>query len=367
MDGGANWQSEVLFDGLEIGTVYMFVQRYFETNTDYASPASEPLTVVTDKAQQAAPAAPTLASKTESSITLNAVTGCEYSIDGGTTWQNDVLFNGLESGISYTLLQRYAKTNTGDASPASEPLTVVTDKAQQAAPAAPTLASKTENSITLNAVAGCEYSMDGGANWQNDVLFDGLESGTSYTLLQRYAKTNTEEASPASDPLTVVTDKAQQAVPVAPTLAGKTDSSIVLNVLEGCEYSIDNGTTWQDTPLFKGLDDNTEYMLIQRYAETATSNASPASKPLMVTTDISTAIDELETGSIKLYPNPASHKITIANALEGSCLIIYNISGGIVLQTIITDNLHPIDISALKTGVYLVQVGTITQKLVVRK
>ncbi|RIH64435.1 T9SS C-terminal target domain-containing protein [Mariniphaga sediminis] len=367
MDGSANWQSEVLFDGLEISTAYTFVQRYFETNTDYASPASEPLTVVTDKAQQAAPAAPTLASKTENSITLNAVTGCEYSIDGGATWQSEVLFDGLEINTTYTFVQRYFETNTDYASPASEPLTVVTDKTQQAAPAAPTLASKTENSITLNAVTGCEYSIDGGATWQSEVLFDGLESGTSYTLLQRYAKTNTNDASPASEPLTVVTDKAQQAAPAAPTLAGKTDSSIVLNVLEGCEYSIDNGTTWQDTPLFKGLDDNTEYMLIQRYAETATSNASPASKPLMVTTDISTAIDELETGSIKLYPNPASHKITIANAPEGSCLIIYNISGGIVLQTIITDNLHPIDISALNTGVYLVQVGTITQKLVVRK
>lgn len=367
IDNGATWQDATLFEGLQTNFSYTFVQRYAETEMYSASAISASVTATTKKISQSAPAAPTLAAKTESSITLNAKAGCEYSIDGGGSWQNTVLFDGLESGTSYTLLQRYARTSTHYVSSASVPLIVVTEKAQQLAPAAPTLASKTENSITLNAAANCEYSIDGGVNWQRDVLFDGLEISTAYVLVQRYFEKDTHYASELSDALTVVTDKTQKAAPVAPTLSSKTDSSIVLTLQEGCEYSIDNGTTWQDTVLFDGLDGNTLYSLIQRYAETAMSYASPASESLTVTTDISTAIDELENGRIKLYPNPANNVVTASNAPVGACLIVYDISGGMVLQTIITNRQQLIDVSRLKNGVYLVKIGAVTQRLIVQK
>ena len=45
------------------------------------------------------------------------------------------------------------------------------------APATPTKASATKNSVTLNAVSGCEYSKDG-ANWQSGTEFTGLLPGT---------------------------------------------------------------------------------------------------------------------------------------------------------------------------------------------
>ncbi|MHA7110316.1 leucine-rich repeat domain-containing protein [Sunxiuqinia elliptica] len=367
IDNGATWQDATLFEGLQANFSYTFVQRYAETEMYSASAISASVTATTKKISQSAPAAPTLAGKTESSITLNAKAGCEYSIDGGGSWQNTVLFDGLESGTSYTLLQRYARTSIHYVSPASVPLIVVTEKAQQLAPAAPTLASKTENSITLNAAAGCEYSIDGGVSWQSDVLFDGLEISTAYVLVQRYFEIDTHYASELSEALTVVTDKAQKAAPVAPTLASKTDSSIVLTVQEGCEYSIDNGETWQDTVLFDGLDGNTLYRLIQRYAETDMSHASLASESLTVTTDISTAIDELENGGIKLYPNPANNVVTVSNAPVGACLIVYDISGGMVLQTMITDRQQLIDVSRLKSGVYLVKIGAVPQRLIVQK
>lgn len=367
IDNGATWQDATLFEGLQTNFSYTFVQRYAETEMYSASAISASVTATTKKISQSAPAAPTLAAKTESSITLNAKAGCEYSIDGGGSWQNTVIFDGLESGTSYTLLQRYARTSTHYVSSASVPLIVVTEKAQQLAPAAPTLASKTENSITLNAAASCEYSIDGGVSWQRDVLFDGLEVGTVYVLVQRYLEMDTHYASELSETLTVVTDKSQKAAPVAPTLSSKTDSSIVLTVQEGCEYSIDNGITWQDTVLFDGLDGNTLYSFIQRYAETAMSHASPASVALTVTTDISTAIDELENGGIKLYPNPANEGVTASNAPVGACLIIYDISGGLILQTIITNRQQLIDVSRLKNGVYLVKIGAVTQRLIVQK
>ena len=65
------------------------------------------------------------------------------------------------------------------------------------APAAPTKASTTKNSITLNAVSGCEYSKDG-ANWQSGTEFTGLLPGTEYTFYQRVKATANTNASPAS-------------------------------------------------------------------------------------------------------------------------------------------------------------------------
>ena len=71
-------------------------------------------------------------------------------------------------------------------------------KSTPTAPAAPTKASATKNSITLNAVSGCEYSKDG-ANWQSGTEFTGLMPGTEYTFYQRVKETANTNASPASN------------------------------------------------------------------------------------------------------------------------------------------------------------------------
>ena len=65
------------------------------------------------------------------------------------------------------------------------------------APAAPTMASATKNSITLNAVSGCEYSKDG-ATYQDSTEFTGLMPGTEYTFYQRVKATANTNASAAS-------------------------------------------------------------------------------------------------------------------------------------------------------------------------
>ena len=65
------------------------------------------------------------------------------------------------------------------------------------APAAPTKASATKNSITLTAVDGCEYSKDG-TNWQDSPTFTGLTPGTEYSFYQRKKADEDNNASPAS-------------------------------------------------------------------------------------------------------------------------------------------------------------------------
>ena len=50
----------------------------------------------------AAPAIPTIASKTSTSITLTHIDGFEYSKDGGATWQDSSTFSNLTSNVTYS-------------------------------------------------------------------------------------------------------------------------------------------------------------------------------------------------------------------------------------------------------------------------
>ena len=74
----------------------------------------------------AAPAAPVEASKTTTSITLQAAAGQEYSNDGGVTWQDSPTFSGLTPETDYTFVTRVKATATNDASTTSAGLTIRT-------------------------------------------------------------------------------------------------------------------------------------------------------------------------------------------------------------------------------------------------
>jgi gamma-glutamyl phosphate reductase len=428
------------------------------SSVETGSVTSAVTSAVVKKAAPATPAAPTLASKTHNSITLNAVAGCEYSMDG-TTWQPSNTFSGLSASTAYTFYQRIAETadtlpsasslvfnvstdvappdaltgtaaidnlspkigdtltaslsstnNTGTLSyqwkanganvgtNASTYVVAATDfgkaitvvitssietgsvtsagtsavvkKVAPAAPAAPTLASKTHNSVTLVAVAGCEYSKDG-TTWQASNTFNGLSSSTAYTFYQRKAETadtlpsasspvfnvttavapltgtatinntspkigdtltaslasgnntgtlsyqwkaggtnvgtnastytvttadlgkaitvvitsSVETGSVTSAATSAVVKKTGPAAPAAPTLSSKTYNSVTLVAVAGCEYSKD-GTTWQASNTFSGLSSSTAYNFYQRIAATADTQASLASPAFNVSTNV---------------------------------------------------------------------------------
>ncbi len=70
-------------------------------------------------------------------------------------------------------------------------------KAEQPMPEAPQMESNTESSITLVALEGGEYNINGG-EWQDSPIFEGLTPSTSYTFTQRKMETPSHNASPTS-------------------------------------------------------------------------------------------------------------------------------------------------------------------------
>ena len=69
--------------------------------------------------------------------------------------------------------------------------------------------------------------------------------------------------------------------PEAPTLKSVNGDTVVLETIDGGEYSID-GIMWQESSVFENLEEGTEYTFYQRYAKTDTSYRSENSEALIV-------------------------------------------------------------------------------------
>lgn len=235
------------------------------------------------KLEQTAPAAPTVAGRTATSITLNTITGAEYRLDSG-TWQASPVFTGLSPNTEYEFYARLAETATLLPSPASAVSEVTTDRLPApATPVPPTLGSKSATSVTLNSISGAEYRMGSGA-WQTSPVFSGLAPNTEYTFFTRTAQTSTTYASAESTGLAVSTDKSPApAAPVAPVLGSKTTTSVTLASVAGAEYRMGSGA-WQTSPVFSNLQPGMTYTFTIRLAETQTALASAESQTLSVTT-----------------------------------------------------------------------------------
>ena len=82
---------------------------------------------------------------------------------------------------------------------------ITADKADRAAPPAPTVNTKDHYNVNLNVTAGCEYKIQGGS-FTALYEFGGLKAYTEYVFYQRYAETAVYKASPASAGLSVTTD-----------------------------------------------------------------------------------------------------------------------------------------------------------------
>ena len=145
---------------------------------------------------------------------------------------------------SYTVTATAAETATHTAA-VSEPVAFSISKAEQSAPAAPTLASRSSHSLTVNAIAAsasgapAEYSIDGGQTWQRETTFTGLSAATSYEIVARYAETDSHSASPASAALTARTASSHSpSTPEGPSGPSTGDSSgwdAILDQLENAE------------------------------------------------------------------------------------------------------------------------------------
>lgn len=187
--------SQVLGDGttmflnLDYATKYT-VKAYVTPSADSETYFSEDNFEVTIKGQQEAPKVPVPTAITANSITIDASTGCEYTIDTtpAQTKKSEgnaaIVFEGLEPGKKYTIT---AQKPAIEGYYASEKVTisVTTKLAGISEIPAIALEDKTNTSITVTAVENAEYKLNDGA-WQNSNVFTGLKAGTQYNIYARF-------------------------------------------------------------------------------------------------------------------------------------------------------------------------------------
>jgi len=103
---------------------------------------------------------------------------------------------------------------------------VIPVKLAVATPVAPTLQEVTSNSVSLIAVSGQEYKIEGG-DWQSSGVFTGLNPNTTYNFYTRVVETDTQYTSGISTALIVKTNKI--AISGAVTIAGNTTVGATLS------------------------------------------------------------------------------------------------------------------------------------------
>ncbi|WP_281217399.1 S-layer homology domain-containing protein [Lysinibacillus capsici] len=252
-----------------------------------------------------APPAPTEASKTSTSITLNGEVGQEYSKDNGATWQDSLIFNGLIPETEYTFITRVKETPTHKASLVSTGTSIQTQTQPVAVPemgGTISITGETKYGSVLTAdISGITYTPPTTADaptyewYRGNTAISGANSST-YMLVQadigetikvRASADGTNATGSVMSGETTIVEKVDgPSAPPAPTVASKTATNITLNGVVGQEYSRDNGTTWQDSPIFSELTPDTEYTFITRVKETATHKASLVSAGTLENTSV---------------------------------------------------------------------------------
>lgn len=147
-------------------------------------------------------------SKTDTTITVAAIAGAEYSKDGGTTWQSSNAFTGLNPNTDYAINIRYAVAASNFASAPLGSVTIKTKTAPGTAPSVPSVSTQTYNSLTVQAIAGCQYAITtsdiapttwGAAETETGAkIFSSLSAATQYYIWVRVAETGTAAPSSSS-------------------------------------------------------------------------------------------------------------------------------------------------------------------------
>ncbi len=276
-----------------------------ETYTPVSADIGQPLTLVVTTSEQTGsvsgttanvlkaqnttvPTAPTMASRTATSITLVEQAGYEYSL-GGTLWQATTGFHNLTAGSSYTFYQRVAETDTTLASVSSAGADFTTEAALTG-----TIMSIGEARYGITMSVSLTETNNTGTltyTWKRGAIPVGTGVNYAVQAVDVGNQLSVEVTSSVQGgSITRSFGTVQKAYyignpPAAPTRYSRTSSKIVLNTVEGCEYSR-GGVTWQDSTTFSGLSDGTSYTFYQRYKATATTEASEKSAAYKTSTTV---------------------------------------------------------------------------------
>jgi len=213
--------------------------------------------------------------------------------------------------------------------------------------------------ILISASSGTtpyQYSIDGGATFSNITLYQGLSAGTYLVVVMDVNDCLSEE--------TVIINNCQ--IDILAEIGhissvGATDGSINIVLESGgaapFSYSIDNGNSFQDSPVFENLPMG-DYVVVVRDA-----NECQVNQLVSISVAVSTST-ELAGQLIEILPNPTNgiFRINVTGLERTSVFLpleIYNAEGKLLYESTITryDGVYTGQVSILMypAGVYYVR------------
>jgi hypothetical protein len=330
ISNGNSWQASPDFVGLEAGEYNVVVQKpgqngcmsYPElTEIIEPNPISFETTVTNESCSGIG----------DGQIEITAEGGStavyDYSINNGGEWQSDGVFKDLSANTYFVLVRDH--TFTDCLSSVSE-VTVEKEQAIDFTVEIQDVAcfGSADGALTVEVAnqsgAVYEYSIDG-TNWQTENVFSGLTSG-KYSVLVRgqggiSCQTVQEVTISQPDLINFTVEKTDL------TCASKIDGSLSIKASGGAsgtyQYSIDNGSNWQDELLFSNLDARTYFVIVRDKA-----NISCESNPQSITIDAPAPLS-LSVSKLDLWCNSSQDGQITASGSGGDGNLLYSIDGGL--------------------------------------
>ena len=331
-DGGATYQANNTFPGLDGGTYSIYVRNNDGTCAVYGQ-----LATLTDKISPTIASVvttnPTDCGLDDGTITITASSAqgsIEYSIDGGATWQPSNVFTALSAINSpYDIRVRNIDGTCLTTAPSEILVAPVQPNITNVVPVNPTNCSSSDGTITITATgATTEYSIDGGLNWKSGNTFNNLSAGT-YNIAVRNAS-GTCEILHTSNPIVLTVPSAPSFVNVAssdPTNCGLVDGTITVTATGGTspyEYSRDGGSNWvANGGLFTNVPGGSHSLMIRNVDGTC----EVLGQTIVLTDKVAPTISAVASSS-PTECGVADGTITITASSSAGNSIQYSIDGG---------------------------------------
>jgi len=286
IDGGTTFQPSGTFNGVGVGTYAIVVQNTSGLCTLDIDPATltEPEGCATCNVGyvDVVLASAAICGGSDGSITINAsIFGTvEYSIDGGTTFQSSNTFDNLSAGTYAIVVQNREGTCTVSVDPSnlSDPAGCDDCNADAISISYTDITAcdiEDDGSITISGSIGgdMEYSIDGGASYQNTNTYNGLSAGTYAILVRNTTGICLVEGGEVEISSPAPSFDSEEAVDIK-NCDGIPDGLIIVEAEGNVQYSIDGGNNWQSSGVFSSLSAGEYEVLVQYIDGTCTSEGS---------------------------------------------------------------------------------------------